>query len=75
MRFVKIIIFLISVSIAAAGIQNKRILPLQISEFKYSPASDSFPSLEVSWDSVEIDQTEYVGKGSRILVEANPFPT
>ncbi len=72
MRFFKVLILLVFLSVVAAATEPVRLLPGQIAKFRYSTPNKSPESTP---DSVAVDSAEYVGAGgSRVLIEAVRFP-
>ncbi len=72
MRFFKVLILLVFLSVVAAATEPVRLLPGQIAKFRYSTPNKSPESAP---DSVAVDSAEYVGAGgSRVLIEAVRFP-
>jgi len=74
LRFVKVIILVVFLSVVAAAADPVRLLPNQLGKFRYSPTSVSGIS-DLAADSVAMERAEYVGAGgARVLVELLRFP-
>jgi hypothetical protein len=72
LRFFKVLILLVFLSVVAAATEPVRLLPGQIAKFRYSTPNKSPESTP---GSVAVDSAEYVGAGgSRVLIEAFRFP-
>ncbi|HEX2268366.1 MAG TPA: hypothetical protein VHH35_02465 [Pyrinomonadaceae bacterium] len=70
MRFFKLLILVGFLSVIAAAAEPVRLLPDQISKFRYSKPVNS----EFAVDSATVESAEYAGSGSRILVDMIRFP-
>lgn len=73
MRLVKVIVFLVCISVVALGAEPARVLPDQVGKFRYSNRVEQKQTAPIP-DSVASEQAEYAGAGgSRILVELVRF--